>query len=61
MYVTYACLVVVQIPTYAGVDLRKYFSNGILTVSPSDPYVRSGGRRVVTNDLERIWKEAGVA
>ena len=61
MYVTYVCWVLARIPTYAGVELRKYFCNGILTVIPRDLYFRSLGRRVVTNDLERIWKEAGVA
>ena len=61
MYVTYAFCVLARIPTYVEVQLRKYFRNGILTVSPRGPYVASGVRRVVTDDLERIWKEAGVA
>lgn len=61
MYLTYVCCGVARIPTHVEVELRKYFRNEYLTVSPRGPYVASGWRRVVTDDLERIWKEAGVA
>ena len=49
-----------RIPTYVEFELRKYFRNGILTVSSRVPYVASGGRRVVNDDLEgfgrrRVW------
>jgi len=59
--VAQVCWVVAGIPTYVEVELCKYFRNGILKVNPRGPYLASGGRRVVADDLERIWKEAGVA